>query len=59
MFTDISVSMCGLSDNTFKVFETLKDNGGSLDFFVNPMDNSVTFVSTIFEDEDMGDFYEH
>ena len=55
MFTDISVSICGLSDNTFKVFETLKDNGGSLDFFVN----SVTFVSTIFEDEDMGDFYEH
>ena len=59
MFTDISVSICDLSDNTFNVFETLKDNGGSLDFFVNPMDNSVTFVSTIFEDEDMGDFYEH
>lgn len=55
MFTDISVSICGLSDNTFKVFETLKDNGGSLDFFVNPMDNSITFVSTIFEVED--DFY--
>lgn len=59
MFTDISVSICGLSDKAFKVFEILKDNGGSLDFFVNPMDNSVTFVSTIFEDEDMGDFYEH
>ena len=59
MFTDISVSICGLSENTFKVFETLKDNGGSLDFFFIFMDNSVTFVSTIFEDEDMGDFYEH
>ncbi len=59
MFTDISVSICGLSDNIFRVFEILKDNGGSLDFSVSSIDNSITFVSTIFENEDMGDFNEH
>lgn len=57
MFTDISISICGLSDNTFKAFEILRDNGKTLDFSLDPMDNSVTFVSTIFEDE--CDFDEH
>ena len=57
MFTDISISICGLSNNTFKAFEILRDNGRTLDFSLDPMDNSVTFVSTIFEDE--CDFDEH
>lgn len=57
MFTDISVSICGLSDKAFKAFEILKDNGGILDFSLDPMDNSVTFISTIFEVED--DLYGH